>query len=412
VEDRPAHDPPAPEGIRTHVVHGAHPGAPGPASTPIIHSVTFGFESLDEMNAEQFKGPAGAYYQRFGNPTLRAVEERLAHLEGAETAILFSSGVAAITAIFFSHLRAGDHVIALHQSYGGTHSLLQWGAERFGWTCDLIDARKPEEWEAAFRPKTRLLHVESPTNPTLCVVDLGRAADLAHRHGARLSVDNTFASPIGQRPLAHGADLVMYSATKSIGGHSDLLAGVVLGPREAMEGVWKVRKVFGAVPDPGMAWQIERSLKTLALRVQASNANALELARRLSDHPAVRTVYYPGLPGHPGHDTARRQMTLGFGPVLAIDVLGGADAAAGVVSAFELILHAVSLGSVESLASLPAHTSHIQLGPEGREQAGIPEGLIRLSIGIEDVEDLWADLQRALAKAVSPAAVGAGARKS
>ena len=403
----PADSVPSPtQGVRTRAVHGDHRGHTGPASTPIVHSVTFGFDSLDALNEEQFKGAAGAYYQRVGHPTLRAVEERLAHLEGAEMGLLFSSGVAAIAAVFLTHLESGDHVVALHQCYGGTHDLLSWGAGRFGWSVTLVDARKPEEWEAALGPRTRIFHVESPTNPTLAVIDLKRAADLAHRHQARLTVDNTFASPIGQRPLAHGADLAIYSATKSIGGHSDLLAGVALGPRKLMEAVWKTRKIFGAVPDPGMAWQIERSLKTLALRVQTSNANALELARRLSDHPAVSTVFYPGLPSHPGHEIAKRQMEMGFGPVLAIDVLGGAETASTVMSAFRLITHAPSLGSVDSLASLPAHTSHIQLGPEGRAKAGIPEGSIRLSIGIEDVEDLWLDLQQALARAI-PATAGA-----
>ena len=393
--------------MRTRAVHGAHSGHPGPASTPIVRSVTFAFPSLEALNAEQVKGPAGAYYQRVGHPTLRATEERLASLEeAAETALLFSSGMAAVAAVFLANLKAGDHVVALHQCYGGTHDLLKWGAERFGWSYDLVDARQPATWEAAFRPQTRLFHVESPTNPTLCIVDLRRAAELAHARGARLTVDNTFASPVGQHPLALGADLVAYSATKSIGGHSDLLAGVVMGPKRLMEPVWRTRKIFGAVPDPTLAGQIERSLKTLALRVQTANANALELARRLGQHPAVRRVFYPGLAEHDGHETAKRQMPLGFGPVLAIDINGGALAAESVVNALGLILHAPSLGSVESLASLPAHTSHIQLGPEGRAKAGIPEGLIRLSIGIEDASDLWADLDQALSRAVSLASAG------
>ncbi|HET9325607.1 MAG TPA: aminotransferase class I/II-fold pyridoxal phosphate-dependent enzyme [Candidatus Eisenbacteria bacterium] len=402
--DRSRKGPPPAQGVRTRAVHGEKKRQTGPASTPIVHSVTFGFDSLDAMNAEQSKGPAGAFYQRHGHPTLRAVEERLAGLEGAEMGLLFSSGMAAIAAVFLTHLEAGDHVIALHQCYGGTHDLLSWGARRFGWSVSLVDARKPEEWDTAFQPRTRIFHVESPTNPTLMIVDLERAADLAHRHEARLTVDNTFASPFGQRPFRHGADLVLYSATKSIGGHSDLLAGVALGPKKTMEPIWRTRKIFGAVPDPGVAWQIERSLKTLALRVQAANANALELARRLAGHPAVRTVFYPGLAPHPGHDIAKRQMEMGFGPVLAIDLAGGAEAATATMGALGLITHAPSLGSVDSLASLPAHTSHIQLGPEGRARAGIPEGLIRLSIGIEDVEDLWADLQQALARAVPLAA--------
>jgi cystathionine beta-lyase/cystathionine gamma-synthase len=351
------------------------------------------------MRSAQDAGAAGAFYQRYGHPTLHACEERLAALEGAETGLLFSSGMAAISSAFLAMLKAGDHVVALHQCYGGTHALLAWGVERLGWGRDLVDAREPGAWEAAFKPNTRILHVESPTNPTLAVVDLERAAQLAHAHGALLTVDNTFASPIGQHPLALGADLVMHSATKSIGGHGDLLAGVVLGRAAELDQVWHARKVFGPVPDPALAWQIERSLKTLPLRVAATNASALELATRLAGHPSVAQVFYPGLPSHPGHEIARRQMMLGFGPVLAFEVPGGAEAAIETVNRLELVSHAPSLGSVASLASLPAWTSHIGLGVEGRRRAGIPEGLVRLSVGLEDVEDLWADLERALAGA-------------
>jgi cystathionine beta-lyase/cystathionine gamma-synthase len=353
-------------------------------STPIVHSSTFSFPDLDAMRVSQEAGAAGAFYQRYGHPTLRACEERLAALEGAEMGLLFSSGMAAISAVFLASLESGDHVVALHQCYGGTHA----------------------PGSRAFTPRTRILHVESPTNPTLAVVDLEQAARLAHAHGALLTVDNTFASPVGQRPLALGADVVMHSATKSIGGHGDLLAGVVLGPAARLERGWKARKVFGPVPDPALAWQIERSLKTLPLRVAAANATALELATRLGGHPGVAQVFYPGLPSHPGHEVAKRQMTLGFGPVLAFEVRpsgsapgegSAAEAAIQTVNRLGLIAHAPSLGGVESLASLPAWTSHIMLGEEGRRLAGIPEGLVRLSVGVEEVEDLWADLERALA---------------
>jgi cystathionine gamma-synthase len=392
--------------VRTRAVHGAQPRRFGPSSTPIVHSATFSFPSLEALKAERDKHGAGAYYQRDGHPTLRATEERLAALEGADAAVLFSSGVAAVAAVFLAALRSGDHVVALHQCYGGTHDLLRWGGERFGWSFDLVDAREPSRWPAAFRPATRLFHVESPTNPMLCVVDLRRAAELAHEHGARLSVDNTFASPVGQHPLELGADLVAYSATKSIGGHGDLLAGAVLGSAADLEAIWKVRKVFGAVPDPSLAWQVERSLKTLPLRVEAANANALELASRLIRHPGVARVFYPGLEGHEGREVAGRQMSLGFGPVVAVEVHGGAAGAEAVVNALQLFRHAPSLGGVDSLASLPAHTSHLQLGPEGRAQAGIPEGLVRLSVGVEDVDDLWADLDQALARVPVPASAG------
>lgn len=390
--------PRAPRGVRTRAVHGAHPTTSGPVSTPIVHSATFAFPSLEAMNAEQAKRAAGAFYHRHGHPTLHGCEERLAALEGAEAALLFSSGMAAIASAFLACIGPGDHVVALHQCYGGTRELLAWGGERLGWSCDLVDAREPATWEPAFRPTTRLFHVESPTNPTLCVVDLAHAAKLAHAHGALLSVDNTFASPLGQRPLEFGADLVLYSATKSLGGHSDLLAGVATGAAARIEAVWKARKVFGPVPDPMLAWQLERSLKTLALRVEAANTSALALAERLARHPGVAQVFYPGLASHPAHEIARRQMTLGFGPVLAFDVRGGGAAARACIEAFQLVRHAPSLGGVDSLASLPAFTSHVQLGPEGRRAAGIPEGLVRLSVGVEDLEDLWGDLEQALAR--------------
>jgi cystathionine beta-lyase/cystathionine gamma-synthase len=353
------------------------------------------------MNAEQDKRDASSYYQRVGHPTLHAVEDRLAGLEGAEAGLLFSSGVAAVAAVLMANLKSGDHVVALDQCYGGTHDLLKWGAERFGWSCDLVDGRDPSRWAKAFRPETRIFHVESPTNPILCVVDLRRAAAIAHEHGALLTVDNTFASPVGQHPLELGADIVAYSATKSIGGHSDLLAGVAMGPASRLEAVWKVRKVFGAVPDPALAWQIERSLKTLALRVAAANTNALDLAQRLVAHPGVERVFYPGLPTHPGHEIAASQMILGFGPVVSVDVRGGGAAAEAFVNALQLVRHAPSLGGVDTLACLPAHTSHIQLGVEGRRRAGIPEGMVRLSIGIEDADDLWADLDQALVRAAT-----------
>ncbi len=388
-------------GPRTRAIHGAGPRVHGPVSTPIVHSSTFAFPDLEAMQAAQAAGAAGAFYQRYGHPTLRACEERLATLEGAEMGLLFSSGMAAISAVFLALLASGDHVVALDQSYGGTHSLLDWGVERFGWKVTWVDAREPEAWAEAFTSRTRLFHVESPTNPILAVVDLARAAEVAHAHRALLTVDNTFASPVGQHPLALGADVVMHSATKSIGGHGDLLAGAVVGPAATLERVWKARKVFGPVPDPALAWQIERSLKTLPLRVAAANATALELATRLARSPAVARVFYPGLPSHPGHEIARRQMPLGLGPVLAFEVRSAADAAAqaavAAVNRLELIAHAPSLGGVESLASLPAWTSHMSLGAEGRRRAGIPEDLVRVSVGLEEVEDLWADLEHALA---------------
>src|SRR5262245_20702713 len=368
-------------------------------STPIVHSATFSFASLDDMLAAQEAGSAGAFYQRNGHPTIHAVEERLAALEGAEAALLFPSGIAAIGCAFLAYLKSGDHVVCVDPCYGGTQALLRWGQERLGWSHTFVDSRRPDTWAAAFQPSTKLLHLECPINPTLVCFDIAAATRLGHERRALVTIDNTIASPIGQQPLAMGCDLSLCSATKSLGGHSDLLAGVACGPRAALEPVWNARTVFGPIAEPTMAWMLERSLKTLPLRVRAANANALDLAKRLARHADVAQVFYPGLPEHPGHAIAARQMREGFGPLLSFDVRGGADAAVRVVNALKVIRHGASLGGVESLASLPAHTSHKMIGPEGRKRAGIPEGLVRISAGIESVDDLWADLSQALAKA-------------
>jgi len=386
-------------GDHTRAVHGPDPERAGAMSTPLVRSATFSFESLAELMREQERGAAGAYYQRLGHPTLRAVERRLAFLDGADEALLFPSGMAAISAVMLSRLAAGDHVVAVRQSYGGTSAVLRWGEERLGWSVTLVDGADPDSWPAAFRPETRLFHAESPTNPTLCVVDLARAAQAAHAHGAVLVVDNTFASPVGQHPIALGADLVAYSATKSVGGHSDLLAGVVAGPAALVRAVARVRTVFGAAPDPETAWLIERSLKTLPLRVERQHANALALAHRLAAHGGVARVHYPGLETHPGHALAKRQMTRGFGPVLSFELAGGDAALEPFLGALTLFRHGPSLGGVESLVALPAHTSHIHLTPSQRRAHGLPDGLIRLSVGIEDEADLWGDLERAIDRA-------------
>ena len=387
---RPAH------AVETNAVHGPHVERTGAVSTPIVHSATFSFPSLEEMIAEQAAGPAGSVYQRLGHPTIHAVEERLAQLEGCDAALLFPSGMAAISTMFLALLRAGDHVVCVDPCYGGTQALLTWGRERLGWDYTLVDVRRPEAWEAAFRPNTRVLHLESPINPTLAVIDIRAGAELGHRHGATVTIDNTIASPLGQRPLELGCDVSVYSATKSIGGHSDLLAGAVMGSARHIEAIASVRLMFGPIADPAMAWLIERSLKTMPMRIRASNANALELATRLTAHPKVARVFYPGLPSHPHHALAAAQMREGFGPLLSFEVKAGADAAVEVVSRLRVIKHAASLGGVESLASLAAHTSHKVLGPEGRARAGIPEGLIRVSAGAEHVDDLWGDLVQAL----------------
>jgi cystathionine gamma-synthase len=394
VSTRITRRPRAPE---TQAVHGPHAEQRGPVSTPIVHSVTFSFDSLDGMLDEKARGAAGSFYQRCGHPTIHAVEERLAGLEGSESALLFPSGMAAIACAFFAMLRPGDHVVCTHPCYGGTQTLLQWGAERFGWSYTLVDARRPPaEWASAFTPATRVLHLETPVNPTLVMFDIASAAALGKQHGCTVTLDNTVATPLGQRPLELGCDLSLYSATKTIAGHSDLLAGAAMGPNAVIDPIRQAREVFGPIAEPAMAWMLERSLKTLPLRMHAANANALALATRLQAHPNVAQVFYPGLPSHPGHAIAAKQMHDGFGPLLSIDVRGGAEAALRVANALKLVLHGTSLGGIESLASLAAYTSHQGLGPEGRARAGIPEGLLRISVGVENADDLWSDLEQAL----------------
>lgn len=387
-----------PPSLDTAAVHGPHLGRTGPVSTPLLRSATFVMGTLEALSAAQAKGAAGAYYQRTGHPTIRGVEEHLAAIEGCEGALLFPSGMGAISSVFLSILKSGDHVVCVDPCYGGTQELLQFGRDRMGWDITYVDARHPERFAEAFRPHTRLFHLETPINPTLVVFDIAEAAKLGHARGATVTIDNTIASPAGQRPLEQGCDLTVYSATKSLGGHSDILAGAVMGSWKFLNPVNSVRVKFGSNADPEMAWLLERSLKTLPLRVRAANANALELATRLQKHPGVTQVFYPGLPSHPNHDVAVRQMRNGFGPLLGFEVRDGAETAVKVVEAFKLISHAVSLGGVETLASLAAHSSHKMIGVEGRKRAGIPEGLIRLSAGIESVDELWADLQQALAK--------------
>lgn len=384
--------------LESRLIHGPDPGHTGAVSTPIVHSATFTFPSLAAMTAAQAGGPAGAFYQRVGHPSVHAVERRLADLEGSEDALLFPSGMAAISTAFLALLRTGEHAVCVSPCYGGTQHFLEWGRTHFGWDFTLVDAREPESWGQAFRRESRLLHLECPINPTLAVFDIAAAAALGHAHGCVVTIDNTIASPLGQRPLESGCDVSLYSATKSIAGHSDVLAGAAMGSRERIAAIAEVRKMLGPMPDPQSAWLIERSLKTLSLRVTASNANALELARRLEAHPAVPQVFYPGLTSHLRHDVARRQMRLGFGPLLGFEVAGGAEAARRVVEALHLIKHGASLGAVESLTSLAAHTSHLMLGEAGRARAGIPEGLVRLSAGIEPIDDLWTDLEQALAR--------------
>ena len=338
----------------------------------------------------------GNIYTRYGfNTTIRAVEAKLAALEGAEAALAFSSGMAAESATILGHVQAGDHVACIGDVYGGTHELLGWNLPRLGVRTTFLLADEADRLAGALEERTRLVFFETPTNPGLDLIDIAAAAEVARAAGALVVVDNTFASPVNQFPLEHGADLVVHSATKYLGGHSDLTAGAVMGPDELLKPIWNWRKSLGQVVAPDVAFLLARSLRTLAVRVRAQNATAEAVARFLAGHPRVAEARHPALLEGPAAAIAARQMRGGGGMVTFV-VDGDADDAAAVVDRLRLIANAVSLGSVESLATQPVASTHHDLGEEERARRGIVGGMVRLSIGLEDPEDLIADLEQAL----------------
>ena len=325
----------------------------------------------------------------------QAVAARLAALEQAEAAMLFCSGMAAISTSLLTLLRPGDHAVFHQQLYGGTFALIQQELRHQGIAVSLVQNPEIGEFAAALRPETRLIYVESPSNPLLEIVDLRAVAELARRHGLMSMIDNTFATPINQNPIALGFDAVLHSGTKYLGGHSDLIFGALAGSAEFVERVRHKTILYGSAVNALDYYLIDRSLKTLALRVERHNANALELARRLQQLPQVTKVYYPGLPEHPRHEIAVGQMR-GFGGMLACELDLPTAQLPAMLARLELFRPAISLGGVESLICVPAWTSHKALSAEERRQAGVSDSLLRLSAGIENVDDLWQDLCRAL----------------
>ncbi|GAA3758727.1 methionine-gamma-lyase [Spinactinospora alkalitolerans] len=348
--------------------------------------------------ASAFEGPDGPFvYARYGNPTVRALENAVADLEGGAGALAVGSGMGAITSTLWALLRPGDHVVAQNCLYGGTQGVLGDLRERWGVDVTPVAAGDPEQVRAAIRPNTRVLFLETIVNPTGEVVDLPRLAAMAREAGVTTVVDNTFATPLLCRPIEHGADVVVHSATKYLGGHSDVIGGLMVFADAATRLAVQERTAeFGAVLDPFAAWLIVRGLQTLGVRVPRQCASAQVLAERLAGHSAVAAVHYPGLPDHPGHGDARRLLSGGFGGVLSFELAGGLRAGRAFVGAVRLASLAPSLGDVKTLVMHPASTSHRQLSAERLAQAGIAEGLIRVSVGIEDVEDLWADIEQAL----------------
>jgi cystathionine beta-lyase len=352
-------------------------------NSPIYTSTSFEF--IDQEDT--------VYPRYLNTPNEKAVAEKIASLEQAESALVFSSGMAAISTVLFTFLGKGDHAVFQKGLYGGTSHFLEREFERFGIGCTVAASQQVSDLEACLHDHTKLIYIETPSNPLLSITDIRAVAELARRKGLISVIDNTFASPVNQQPAGLGIDLVVHSATKYMGGHSDILAGAVAGPRHLMEEVYQTGLNFGGSLNAMTLYLLERSLKTIHLRVERINDNAMELAHFLETHPMVARVNYPGLPGHPGHEIATGQMS-GFGGMLSFEVKG--QDGISFQKKLKLIKPSMSLGGLESICSSPAHTSHRHLGKAGRKAEGIPEELIRLSVGIEDVEDLKADLEQAL----------------
>lgn len=383
--------------MATRAIHGGEEkhGIGAPVATPIIRTSTFTFSSTAEMK-RWAQGRSKAYiYTRYGNPTLTVAEEKLAALEGAESAVVTASGMAAISSALLSVLKAGDEVIATRQLYGGSYRLMRDIFPRLGIRVHYVE-NDLAGIERLVNKNTSVLYTETPTNPTLRLVDLRKAAAFARRQKLVSIVDNTFASPVLQRPLALGFDMTVHSATKYLGGHSDLIAGAVTGSQKLMAAVRQMIIYLGGSMDPEVGFLLIRGIKTLVLRVERQCKNALAVATFLEKHPKVARVHYPGLKSHPDHALAKRQMS-GFGSMLAFDMKGGVGAARRVCDRVRVFLLAVSLGGVESLVALPLYTSHYKMSAKELASAGISPSTIRVSVGLEDPRDLIDDLRQALA---------------
>ncbi len=371
----------------------------GPVGTPIFQTSTF---EVTDNEEQQRVTTTDRYYTRWGNPTNTAAEEAVAAVEGTEAARTFASGMGAITCTVLGLLKAGDHIVAQRDVYGGVMKFFSEWLPRVGIETTFVDTNDFSQAERAIRANTKLLYLESPTNPSLRVVDFKKAAALARAHKLISMIDSTFGTPVNQRPAEYGIDLVMHSGTKYLSGHADLTCGVVCGRQELMEQLWETRTTLGNCMDPHAAWMLIRGLKTLAVRVARQNENALRVAEFLEQHAKVRRVHYPWLKSHPEYAVAREQMSAGGGMV-TFEVEGTGEDARRVSEAMRLFTLATSLGGVESLVSIPVLTSHAMISAEQRKEMGVTEQMVRLSVGIESGEDLIEDLERALE------AVGAGA---
>ncbi|GGS49244.1 trans-sulfuration enzyme family protein [Actinokineospora fastidiosa] len=364
-----------------------------PVGVPLYQNAIFAFDTAAEL-AAAFTGPDQAFlYSGYGNPTVRALEDGLADLEGGVAGLATGSGMSAINAVLFALLRAGDHVIVQEALYGGTHAALSGLAERWGITVSSIPGDDPAELTAALRPRTRLLVMETIANPTCVVPDLPGLVAAARAAGVATVVDNTFATPMLCRPLEFGADVVVHSATKYLGGHHDVIGGVaVFADADLHRRTWRQAVTLGAAMDPFAAWLVIRGMKTLSLRVAAACSTAAEMASRLAEHPAVATVHYPGLAASPSHARATKLLDGGYGGTLALDLA----APHAFLDRLRLILNAGSLGGPETVAMHPATTSHRSVDPAVLARAGVTAGTVRIALGLEHPDDLWADIAQAL----------------
>lgn len=361
---------------------------------PVVHSVSFGYEDIETWQEVALGKQTGHIYGRNTNPTVAVFEEKVRQLEGAEAATSFATGMAAISNTLFTLLLPGNRVVSVKDTYGGTNKIFLEFLPRIQIEVALCDTTDFEAIEAAIAQGCQVVYLETPTNPTLKVLDIARLARAAHRVGALVVVDNTIATPINQNPLALGADLVLHSATKFLGGHADALGGVVCGPKQLIERIYHYREITGATLDPMAAYLLLRGMKTLHLRIRQQNESALRIARYLQAHPKVSQVFYPGLETNEQYEIAREQMR-GFGGMLSFALQGGFEAVQTFLPRLRYAHRAANLGAVETIVGVPATTSHVESTQQERAAMGIPESLIRYSVGIEDTDDLIADLEQA-----------------
>ena len=362
---------------------------------PVVHSVSFGYKDIETWHKVALEEAQGFIYSRNANPTVRAFEDKVKELEGAQAATSFSSGMAAISNTLATFLKPGERIVSIKDSYGGTNVIFNEFLPPLNIEVSLCETGDYEQIETEIAKGCKVLYLETPTNPTIKITDIKRLSMAAKKVGALVVVDNTFATPINQTPLELGADIVLHSASKYLGGHADALGGVICGNKDLVKKVHHYREINGASLAPMDAYSLLRGMKTLKLRVQRQNESAMIIAKYLQNHPAVEQVNYPGLESHPDHDIAKKQMIGGYGGMLSFSVKGGLEAIKKFLPKLEYAHMAANLGCVETVVGPPFTTSHVECSAEERMAAGIPEGLVRYSTGIEDVEDLIADLDQA-----------------